>query len=1098
MADHRQLKQDVDELLKRVGTNGLITSGTNGKEDILSTALAIPTLAERGFVELAIKLVEKLSSRRDFEGGWDDPWTTLLATEGLIGLRLRGIPVHGLEEVIDQAIKALKNVGTLETSDRELRLARVLVLDGLSRRDARRIDSGLIRARAAVDQGINFDATKSDALHGLLSLVDLFLVTSDSATRELVDKRSDYMQLRHVESWSGEDTEVLARAGVVAEKLQLMEQAQKYYELASGQEAAELSTAALKHRVELGARLYGEALAQEKSETPAEEVVAAPESVEVPEAAPVVEPEAAIVEEEPVQAKQELPKPAAKTNTTSEDYSSFPAYHDPGDEIHRGVSVILLHGSDAQSLQTTLEALNRQTVLPVDVTIVHTGNYRLDTTCAFRFDVRQLVVDSLDTEGRKWNQAAGLSQGDWLWVLPEGLTPKAATIQAVLQSVENNTDAVFLEADEGERIQVMDAMAFEPVIGPEQIFIRRTSLKNGFNESMLANPIWPVLLTDLKDAAWVDCNMGNDVGFDGEVKVSLDGQLNTIHDFFRLSIMLDDSTEIVQRRGEKAQLYRRLAYEEYRRAGKPLVSIVIPHYNLPDMLEKCIDSIVDNTEQVSFEIIVVDNGSDNTSKELIDKLEGYGVLYLRNRKNEGFARAVNRGIREAHGEYVLLLNNDTEVRGGWLQAMMAAQQETGAEIVGARLHYPDGSVQHAGIVFDHEDIPSHIYAKGPSDLPMIYKRRYFQAVTAACMMVKRDVYLRLGGMDEGYRNGWEDVDFCLRARQQGFRIVYEPGAELVHYTEQTSGRKDHEEDNARRFLMTWGGRIEQDLQRYANLDGFDVEIRDGKSILKPNDKAQQAYTEFNASQLGINVNREKPVAAPAPYTPKPPKTEEENLSDLIARADLMIKEGNFEDAEETLKGGAHKVNGNVKQRALYWTLLGDARFRLERSDDALDCYKRAVNDDPSAQRAWVGIGTYHLVHDELEQAEDIFGKVVKLAPDFDRGYMGMGNVMLRRKEFGSALDYFLEAARIAPDHRPAIVGMVAAAMQAGRLGEAQSPIETYLQSHPDDVETRFHFAAILFSEKDVDRAREEAQKVLELNPEHKGAIQMMNHLSALT
>lgn len=156
------------------------------------------------------------------------------------------------------------------------------------------------------------------------------------------------------------------------------------------------------------------------------------------------------------------------------------------------------------------------------------------------------------------------------------------------------------------------------------------------------------------------------------------------------------------------------------------------------------------------------------------------------------------------------------------------------------------------------------------------------------------------------------------------------------------------------------------------------------------------------------------------------------MTDLLHQADLLIKGGQFSEAEQILEEGQNRVNGNLRKRALFWTMLGDARFRLDRADEAYECYQKAVKSDASTERAWVGIGAYKLFSGDLEEAEDIFRKVIELSPQYGRGYLGLGNVFLRRGENLQAIDYFKEAVRLIPDHRPAIVGLVAAAVQAGK------------------------------------------------------------------
>jgi len=372
----------------------------------------------------------------------------------------------------------------------------------------------------------------------------------------------------------------------------------------------------------------------------------------------------------------------------------------------------------------------------------------------------------------------------------------------------------------------------------------------------------------------------------------------------------------------------------------------------------------------------------------------------------------------------------------------------------------------------------------------VQKRRFYQAVTGACMLVRKELYEKLNGLDESYLNGFEDIDFCLRARQEGVKVIYEPDAVVIHHCEQTPGRKDHDVANIEQFLRNWAGKIEPDFHLYAQLDGFRLEERNGKKVMI---SINQIATPQVRKEVGSM--EEMTMVQPAPnLVNKGLESEQKALNEMIKKADILIKEGQFNDAERLLLGGQDHINGNLRNRAMFWTLLGDARFRLDRPEEALQCYQKAVSADASAERAWIGIGAYKLIHGELDQAEDIFSKIVSLSPENSRGFMGLGNVYLKRGNHSKALDYFKEAARLAPDHRPAIVGLVASAVQAGRMSEAQFPLEQYLNIKADDIEARFHLAAILFGSQDTVRAREEAEKVLRVKPDHRGAKELMNHL----
>ena len=234
-----------------------------------------------------------------------------------------------------------------------------------------------------------------------------------------------------------------------------------------------------------------------------------------------------------------------------------------------------------------------------------------------------------------------------------------------------------------------------------------------------------------------------------------------------------------------------------------LISIVIPVFNKIDLTRDCLASIQAKTSG-NFEIIVVNNASTDGTTEFLREMEKAGVLrHIANEANHGFARACNQGAQAARGSLVLFLNNDTQVTPGWLDAMAAAARRPQVGIVGAKLLYGDNRIQHAGIGFIN-GIPDHPHRFASADAPEVNRFRELDMVTAACLMVHRDLLLEVGGFDEVYRNGVEDVDLCLRVRAANRKVVYEPKAVVYHLEGQSAGRFNHVNENLQIFFQRWG------------------------------------------------------------------------------------------------------------------------------------------------------------------------------------------------------------------------------------------------------------------------------------------------------
>jgi GT2 family glycosyltransferase/glycosyltransferase involved in cell wall biosynthesis/Tfp pilus assembly protein PilF len=243
----------------------------------------------------------------------------------------------------------------------------------------------------------------------------------------------------------------------------------------------------------------------------------------------------------------------------------------------------------------------------------------------------------------------------------------------------------------------------------------------------------------------------------------------------------------------------------------PRVTIVVPVFNGAALTEKCLYGIAGNTgegpQTPEYEVVVVDNGSEDWTMYLLHAMEG-DIRVMSNDRNLGFARACNQGTAESQADYLLFLNNDTVPHQDWLAPMVAvADADPQVGIVGARLLYPDGTVQHAGLHLVN-GIPDHQFRGVAGDDPQVLQYRDLDMVTGACLLIRRDLFEALGGFDAQFLNGVEDVDLCLRARDRGFRVVYCPDAVVDHHEAQSEGRFDHVQANVERFLSRWQGRFD--------------------------------------------------------------------------------------------------------------------------------------------------------------------------------------------------------------------------------------------------------------------------------------------------
>lgn len=275
-------------------------------------------------------------------------------------------------------------------------------------------------------------------------------------------------------------------------------------------------------------------------------------------------------------------------------------------------------------------------------------------------------------------------------------------------------------------------------------------------------------------------------------------------------------------------------YHSVSRRPDPAVSIIIPLFNQAHLTKACVEAVRATSGDPSrYELILLDNGSDDWTPEYLNTISGSATV-LTNSVNTGFAKGCNRAAKAARGELLVFLNNDTVPQAGWLDAMLYAKEKDNADIVGAKLLYPDGRIQHAGVAFKSNGIGYHMFKGFPGDAPAVNKKRFMQCITAACMLVSKQLFSELGGFDEQFCNGFEDMDFCLRAGQAGKRVLYTPDAAVIHLEAQSEGRKRHDFENMQRFLTRWQGRVVCDEGELHAAGGYRVEwLPDGTCVLRP-------------------------------------------------------------------------------------------------------------------------------------------------------------------------------------------------------------------------------------------------------------------------
>lgn len=246
---------------------------------------------------------------------------------------------------------------------------------------------------------------------------------------------------------------------------------------------------------------------------------------------------------------------------------------------------------------------------------------------------------------------------------------------------------------------------------------------------------------------------------------------------------------------------------KYELTSRPLVSIIIPNKDHVDDLSRCVESIINLSTYDNYEIVIVENNSETAEiRTYYEEISRHPRVQVVEYKGDfNYSKINNFGVQYAKGEYLLLLNNDTEViTPDWMEELLMYAMRKDVGVVGAKLYYPDKTIQHAGIVIGlgaHRTAGHTHYRIPEANVGYMGKLCYAQdvtAVTGACMMVSKALYEELGGLDESFTVALNDVDFCLRVREKGLLNIFTPFAELYHYESKSRG-SDKKDERALRY-----------------------------------------------------------------------------------------------------------------------------------------------------------------------------------------------------------------------------------------------------------------------------------------------------------
>ena len=274
---------------------------------------------------------------------------------------------------------------------------------------------------------------------------------------------------------------------------------------------------------------------------------------------------------------------------------------------------------------------------------------------------------------------------------------------------------------------------------------------------------------------------------------------------------------------------------DYKYKEEPMVSIIIPTKDYADITENCLKSIFEKTIYKHFEVILMNNNSQK--EETFQLFDKYKKMYTNFRVIDAnydfnYSKINNQGVKEAKGEYIVLLNNDTEIiTPEWLKIMVGYAMQPHIGIVGAKLLYPDDTVQHAGVVIGVGGIANHAFVGYAKDDPGFYGRLSvpfnYSAVTAACLMISKDIYNKVNGLEEELQVAFNDVDLNLKVLEKGYYNICLNHVLLYHYESKSRGIDTNDNNKYKRFIHEhefmhnrWGDKLKNDRFYNTNLSTY--------------------------------------------------------------------------------------------------------------------------------------------------------------------------------------------------------------------------------------------------------------------------------------
>lgn len=533
-------------------------------------------------------------------------------------------------------------------------------------------------------------------------------------------------------------------------------------------------------------------------------------------------------------------------------------------------------------------------------------------------------------------------------------------------------------------------------------------------------------------------------------------------------------------------------------------SIIIPVFNRVDLTKQCLAQLAKVTDGATYEVIIVDNNSTDGTKDFLSTLDG-DVQIIRNTENLGFAKACNQGANAAKGKNYVFLNNDTIPQVGWLSALVAeANSCDEIAVVGSKMLYPDGTLQHAGVAFSRDPgTPYHIYRGLPGNRAVGNQRREFQAVTAACMLVKRSWFQSVQGFDECYKNGFEDADLCLKIREQGGKVIYQPKSWLYHLESQSHGRKDHDSFNSSIFLERWRKKFLVDEDYLALQDRIALLVResDGTATITYKQlRDESEYTKWSKlatlqcllRQLNVDPVRQHERELLLAEMRQLLRCPEEWPSDMAVAVWCGIICHTLGDNEEGERFFRQALDEGESPNAR--TMLARLALQGGRLEEAKMHLNVLLKSKPEDAAAWHTQGVYFMQCNQFSEAVEAFGKVLDFKGDRRNAQVGMGMAYVGMSQTKQAWEIFSKAFHENPDDVEAINWVIRTGTELSAWDALAEHLTKFVERNPANGDMRFALASVYYRQGNMSEAQTHLNTLQLLQPDFEGIADLQNAL----